>query len=197
MRDHQGHPVGGSFAKHVFDLPLLPKLSFLRGVDVAFIGEDDEEALSGGDALFLEEEPLFEFPEFCIFDFSGRGLMDFSKLSSCSSCSLLFFLASMTARIAGVSGEGVRLRHLLTRYLIKSAVNQFFQFLLAWFLNVVSRDHGIGHVIMSQPPPESQVGTASLCIAYISFCRGGERAICIIEVQEANFIFILSKLFQE
>ena len=48
-----------------------------------------------------------------------------------------------------------------------------------------------------QSPPESQVGTASLCIAYISFCRGGERAICIIEVQEANFIFILSKLFQE
>ena len=100
----------------------MPKLSFLRGVDVAFIGEEDE-ALSGGDALFLEEEPLpmppLEFPEFGDFEFSGRGLMDFSKLSSPSSCSLLLDLASMTARIAGVSGDGVRLRHLQAGYLKK------------------------------------------------------------------------------
>ena len=95
------------------DLP-LPKFSFLRGVDAAFIGEDDDDLSDEGDDLFLEEAPfslaglLPGFPEF-----SGTDLADFpeSFSCSCSSC-LLLDLASMTARIAGVSGDGVRLRHL-------------------------------------------------------------------------------------
>lgn len=98
----------------------LPKLSFLRGVDAAaFIGEDDD-ALSDeeGDGLFLEEEPPLPFSAATLFlagllpEFSGRDLADFPEFVRSCSSSLLLDLASMTALIAGVSGDGVRLRHL-------------------------------------------------------------------------------------
>ena len=98
----------------------LPKLSFLRGVDPAFIGEDDDALSDHGDDLFLGEAPfsgtlllaglLPEFPEF-----SGTDLAGFPEFSSCACSSLLLDLASMTARIAGVSGDGVKFRHLKSK----------------------------------------------------------------------------------
>ena len=121
----------------------LPKLSFLRGVDAAaFIGEDDD-ALSDeeGDGLFLEEEPPLPFTVATLFlagllpefpEFSGRDQADFpefSPRSCCCSASLLLDLASMTALIAGVSGDGVRLRHLKIK----------------WVANIYSTDFNTWH----------------------------------------------------